>query len=504
MPELQLVAGKTTTQSIVSSQGTIVNAQQSHSYTIYQQSPLYYVKNENGDILASSTDFSVVWNYTLNSGGSTLIKNGIYYLHSVLGTGITSNVTVIGESEDGCIIDLSQVWSGSLSFGSLGYNPSGQYAFIIIRGTNLTIKNLTFQNCNGVVLGLGEYDTNTPAQNCNVQNLKFKNCSGGGIYFYDGSGSIVSNIKSDVPYGSVYFWAGDQKNIEISNIYNEPTLVTSPTGVDSQVAFLPYSGKTGSNITVDNVVANYTTYFNQGGTNFHSAGAVSFDATNGGVDGIEITRGNVTWSNLYVNNVQGIYSPALSIFNNFTGLSNSVFQNIYSSNALGMVPNGIFIPVWLSNADITISDIVFDEIHIDNAYGAGFNFLLSSLVETSSTSVRTVVQGVTLKNLYLTDNNQQRGTINSSGSVLYWGIGGLNIGNHGSGINIFDDLTIENLQATDSQAVPTQQYPVVLWNYGASGTAFTNVKISSYIFSGNTYNVIYQLNNQGNVNILGY
>ena len=122
-------------------------------------------------------------------------------------------------------------------------------------------------------------------------------------------------------------------------------------------------------------------------------------------------------------------------------------------------------------------------------------------IGTPSESVRTVVQGITLKNLYLIDNNQQEGTIESDNSVLFWGIVGLNIGNNGGGVNIFKGLNIENIIITDDNPVPTQQYPIMLWNYGAEGTTFTDVQISDYTFSGNINNKIYQSTNRDNVNI---
>jgi len=236
--------GLTTTQVTLSLQGTIVYPQQQYSYIIYQQDSIYYAKNGNGDIVDSSTDFSVVWNYTLNSGGSTLIMNGVYYPQSLITTDIVSNVTVIGESEDGCIIDMSRM-SHWTSCGSTGYIPSGQYAGILIRGTCVNIESITFQNYSTVVLGLGEYDSNTPSQNDIVENIQFRNCSSGGIYFYDGSGSTVDNIRGDNPYGLVYFWYGDESNIKVSNLYMEPTLATANgNGVDSTLAFLPYNGVT--------------------------------------------------------------------------------------------------------------------------------------------------------------------------------------------------------------------------------------------------------------------
>lgn len=497
-------AGLTTTQVTLSAQGTIAYPQQSYSFIIYQQDSIYYAKNGNGNIVDSSADFSVVWNYTLNSGGSTLIMNGIYYPQSLISTNIVSNVTVIGESEDGCIIDFSRMLAGT-SFGSTGYIPSGQYAYIVIRGTGLTIEDLTFQSSPTVVVGLGEFDSHTPSQNDVVENIQFRNCSSGGIYIYDGSGSTVDNIRGDNPYGLVYFWYGNESNIKVSNLYMEPTLATANgNGVDSTLAFLPYNGENASNIVVNNIVGNYTTYFDQGGTNFHMGAVLDFHSEAGGI-GESNSRGNVTWNNLAVSNIYGYYSPAVDVQMNFTGLTNSVFENIHSSYAQGGkgIPNGVFILPRLSNANVTISNVVFKDIYVDHASGAGFNFLLSDF-GTPSASVRTIVQGITLENLYLTDNNQQKGTISSSASVLYWGIDGLNIGNQGSGINIFTDLTIKNLVATDDQALPTQQYPAVFWNYGASGTTFINVQISSYMFSGNTNNVIYQVNNQGNVIITGY
>ena len=63
---------------------------------------------------------------------------------------------------------------------------------------------------------------------------------------------------------------------------------------------------------------------------------------------------------------------------NFTGLTNSIFQNIHSSYSQGEigVANGIFIYPQLSNTNITINNVVFNNVYVDHAKGAGFNFLL--------------------------------------------------------------------------------------------------------------------------------
>lgn len=481
---LEITTADLTTFLSISSTGEIADLQQAYTNIIYQQDSVCYAKNRNGTIVKSSTDFSVVWKYTISSSESTLIMNGIYYPQSVITTDIVSNVSVIGESKSGCIIDLSRM-PELVSYGS-SWIPSGQYAGIVIRGTNLNIQSLTFHNYSLPVLGLGEYDSNMPSQNNFIQNIQFRNCTGGDIYFYDGSGSTVNNIKSDSAYGAVYFWNGDQSNIKVSNIYMEPTLAMAPYGCDSTISFLPQQGNT-SNIVIDNVVGNYTAYFDEGGTDFHMAGVVDFasytpDNTN--------SVGNVTWNNLTVSNIYGYYAPALSVAFNFTGLTNSVFENLhssYSQGGLNIAPmSGVYIEPRLFNANLTINNVLFKDIYVDHANGAGFNFLVSG---TGSPSVRAIVQGVTLENLYLTDNNQQKGTNSSSATVLYYGISGLNIGNLGAGINIFYDLTIDNLQATDEQALPTQQYPITWWNIGAAGSSFTNIQIIGGYFAGNVYDM---------------
>ncbi len=485
----------------LSSQGSIISPEQSYTNIIYEQNSVYYVKKvKDNEIIASSKDFAVVWKYTLLDGQSTFIRNGVYYLHSMITSDIIANVTIKGESVEGCIIDLSYVHNYTKS-GSTGYIPSGQYAGILIRGTRINIESLTFQNYSSVVLGLGEYDSNTPSNNNTIRNIRFKNCSSGGIYLYDGSNSVIDSIEGDNPYGMVYFWYGNQSNIKVSNVYMEPSIDTAIFGVDSVVAFLPYKGANVSNISVSNIIGNYSKYYFQGGRNLHIGGVVDFHSSAGGYLPPN-SAGNQSWNNLKVNNIYGYHAPALDIAWNLTGLTNSLFENIHSSYAqgLGGVENGVFILLQLSNANITVSNVVFKNIYVDHAHGAGFNFLVSSK-GTPSSSVFANVNNITLENLYLVNNNQQRSTINSSPNDIYWGVGGLNIGNHGEGIKVFSGLQIKNLVAIDNSSSPTQQYPAIIWNCGASGTKFNNVQIIDGMFRGNVNNFIGQVNNQGIVDI---
>ncbi len=478
-------ARATLTESVIlSSHGSIVHENITYSNIVYCKESTYYVKDANSIVLKESTDFSDILTFTLSRGGLTLITNGTYHLKSHIMESSANNAGIVGETESGCIIDLSGLYP-SISYGSTNWIPSGQYAGIVIKGGNLTIKNLTFQNYDTAVLGLGEYDSNTPSKGNLVENIHFKNCKGGGIYIYDGSDSTVENISGDNPYGLVYFWYGSQSNIQVKNLYMEPTVATANGyGVDSTLAFLPSNGEYASNISINNIIGNYTKYFAQGGNDFHIGGVVDFHSCDGGINE-QNSRGNVTWTNLAVCNVYGYYAPALDIQMNFTGLTDSIFENIHSSNAQdgsGMKA-GIIIFAQLSNSDITINNIIFRNIFVENAFGAGFLFLFDT-IGAPHPSVHAVIQNITFENLFLLNNNQQRGTKDSSLGVLYNGISGLNIGNMGPS-NTFNNLTINNLQVIDDQTTPTQQYPITWWNYGAS--TFTNIQVNGGVFMGNAH-----------------
>jgi hypothetical protein len=481
-------SGLTMAQINLSSKGTITHPQYSH--IIYQQDSLYYAQNGNGNVVASSKDFSIVFNYTLNNGARIFLRNGVYYPLTTFTSNIISNVTVVGESLGGCIIDFSRVKTGLDDI----YLPMGKYAAFVIRGSGVNIESLTFRNYGGAVLGLGECGTNVPSYNDIVRNIQFVNCSDSGVNFFDGSGSLIDNIRGDNPYNIVCFWNGSESNIQLSDIYMEPTLTTvGKSGhVDDTVSFNPVIGVNVSNIVVNNVVGNYTDVV--GKTNFTIGGVLDF----AGGNTLPNSWGNQSWNNLDVSNIYGYYAPAIFIGYDFVGLTNSNFQDIHSSYVQnGGTQNGVFVKPRLSNANISISNVVFSDIFVDHAYGCGFNFLvMSNAVPSAGITAKTT--GITLENLYLTNNNQA----NSSFQLNTWGNGGLGIGNQGYGKSSINGLQITNLNAIDDQQSPTQQYPIIFWNNGAAGTTFTNVQISGGTFSGNVNNVIGQVGNQGGVNAI--
>lgn len=449
------------------------NPRRESSYMVYTEGSL--VKALNGttgiiDILPS-TDAGVVMLTALNAGGNISVRDGTYNFSSFVLTNVLATCGIIGETMDGVIFDFAGMPTG------VDNVPNNQYAgMVLVSSGAIHLENITFKNYSKPCVGLGQsVGAGVSAQNAIIKNLRFSNCTHYGVAIFDGQGSVVENIHGDNPFNIVSFWYGTESNIVLRDILMKPTLGSYSIAPDDAISFNPAVDVVCDNIVIENVVGDYSIYFASGGTENAIGGVIDLAGF-----------GGHSFKHVKVNHVIGNRACALYAGGySCVGITDSEFKDIHSTYAFTSgstgagVQRGITFPLASTSGNVVIANIIFDGIYIDHAYGTGFSFTIESVApNTCSTN------GVTFKNLYLTDNNQCGGT------TIYLGCAGLDIGNNGSVLSTFDGVTIENAFAIDDQVSPTQQRPCVLWNYGTSGTTLTNVTVAFGEFKGNAYNVI--------------
>lgn len=117
------------------------------------------------------------------------IKNGTYYEVVTIPSGV-SNLTLMGESKDGVILHYDNY--NAKSNGSGGTYGTGGSASTFIKGSNISVQNITFKNSfveqgnNGEqAVALSVTGTKVKFYNCNVLgNQDTLLCDGGTQYFY--------------------------------------------------------------------------------------------------------------------------------------------------------------------------------------------------------------------------------------------------------------------------------------------------------------------------------
>lgn len=327
---------------------------------------------------------------TVTNGGTVNIANGVY--KGVNNTNITidKNMTIRGQSKDGTIISGNGTSSG---------------IFLIQKGTNVMIQNLTFVNC--TTSGAGSiYNNGT----LTVSGSAFANNAalGGGAILNGGSltvtGSTFKGNKASYG-GAIYNWQG---SLTVTGSTFTSNTATSGGGAISNYGNLKVTGSTFTSnkasstngITLGGAILNAGNLTVTSST-FTSNAASSTNSTFGGAIYNYVTRLTVTGSTFTGNTANNggaiCNSGNLTVNNsNFTGNTASGANEdsmgggaIYNEGTL-IVNNGTF----TSNKAISTNIIKI-------SYGGGAiwnNYGGTSTVKTSKFTYNTANYGGAISN----------------------------------------------------------------------------------------------------------
>jgi hypothetical protein len=481
---------------------------------------------------------------TVDNGGTINIANGNYFGENNTNITINKNMTVVGESRDGTIIN--------------GTNSA--QIFTIQNGSTVTIKNLTFVNgtasqsltlpdrnitAGGAICNFGDltiFNSNFIGNTASSEEISDKNDIGGGAVFNVGNLTVTGcNFIGNTATGNL---TGDNGTVggAICNFGNLTVTNSNFTGNTATAGGAIYSGYNstlnpnggilnidGSTFSGNHATGNSTTgggaiaserYLNIKNSVFKGNKAISTNGT--AIGGAILGYGNLTITgskfgldaltgNSAVGKDNASTGGAIIIYGNLTINSsefsyNTAYYGSAISNAGNLtIKNGTFVN------NTAIGGAIFN---IGNLTLTGCNFAGNKATNTDVPSVGGAVLNagnLTVTDSKFTNNNATNGgaignlgnatVINSTFTGNKVSSTNNTVINYGGAIYNGGNLTVTGSSFTSNKAFSTSIGEIA---YG--GGAISNFKTSTIKnskFSGNTADFGGAISNMGKLNISG-
>lgn len=345
-------------------------------------------------------------------------------------------------------------------------NTNSHNLINVQNGDNLTVKNVTFLNMNGV------YSVSANAVNdVSIVDNKWINLGSGGTYKGGDTSEIYANGDRKVISGNSFIGTGPLVNTAIE-IHGSHSTVTS--NVAQKVgACVVYSVDTATGGTgADNVIANNSCYASNSGIQFWS--------TDGNIDGLTIKGNTITIDRNLANSSTGPgFTPAGSesciswqpgsthpITNVKIDGNKCEFTTETAVYAETNLLSGISIDNETAGTAQTVNNLSITDNHIYNSPAMGIG-----LGWGSATFTNVLVQGNQILN-----PGEETDAGNNWRDGLYVAVGTVAIG---------PNFVVARNQITDNQTIATVQHPIA-WYGHAADNAPVNARSVDNIISYKT------------------